>query len=491
MTETLTQGDAGVYVQWLPGMEKHFLGNCIDLDSLPNPRQGGETIFCWAPGRKGFQARGRRKTTPGDVEFTLSHLLETQASFLHTLDWDTFRFYGVIAECSTPEVFGNWSRAAAYEEIQKDDDPFTAFAAHAEDGDIMHEYSLSGPPPRYDFLHLRGVERDPAYVRPIQALCMNRESGACAGAPPRERYHTWFAAETLIAAAAAIVKRSTDYGVTWTAVTSPFGINIDIQALAMFEISSGVDRVLAFADTQAGNPLQVAISDDNGATWAIIDIGSTNGEYLENQRCVFVGDSRHIWVGTDQGIVYFSSNGGVTWTQQATPAAVAGNVIQAVRFAGSPNEYHGIIVTDAASAAITSDGENWIDITATLPAFGVLYDAAIFSQYIFMLFGDNGAGSSVQMTYDGGETYQERFFSGSTTDTVYASSFINSFEGVILTDADKMYQTIDGGDEWLEFQIPAGLTAGPTSYVLLGSWTKGGFFTSGNNELNAIIPHYT
>lgn len=39
---------ASVYAQTQPGRKPQYLGDCVDLDNLPNPRFGGVDLsMCW------------------------------------------------------------------------------------------------------------------------------------------------------------------------------------------------------------------------------------------------------------------------------------------------------------------------------------------------------------------------------------------------------------------------------------------------------------
>lgn len=74
---------ASVYVQTQPGRTPVYLGDCVDLDGVPNPRFGGiDLVPCWNRRRDGFKFLGKIKSAPGAIEYTLTEMLDTAASYV-------------------------------------------------------------------------------------------------------------------------------------------------------------------------------------------------------------------------------------------------------------------------------------------------------------------------------------------------------------------------------------------------------------------------
>ncbi|GAG37424.1 unnamed protein product, partial [marine sediment metagenome] len=102
-----------------------------------------------------------------------------------------------------------------------------------------------------------------------------------------------------------------------------------------------------------------AWSDDSGTTWNVVTVGSTNGEGGQWGGALFALDHRHIWFVTDQGNIFFSTDGSLSWTEQGI--GVTGNALNYVRFV----DYNfGIAVGETDTVLITSDGgAHWNSVT--------------------------------------------------------------------------------------------------------------------------------
>ena len=156
-------------------------------------------------------------------------------------------------------------------------------------------------------------------------------------------------------AATANVLISTDGGNTWAATAAdPFATDENITSIRMFQVDATTVRILAARDTDAANPMELAYSDDSGANWTLVVLGATNGEFAERDQAIMVIDESNIWVCTDQGNVYFSSDGGATFTVQSSAlTASGGNDLNACHFA---TNLVGISVGDSDTIIYTDFG---------------------------------------------------------------------------------------------------------------------------------------
>ena len=101
---------------------------------------------------------------------------------------------------------------------------------------------------------------------------------------------------------------TSDKGATWANATglvpSPFAGG-DIMAGVCFPVGKDTTRLLVASGPKAGSA-QIAYSDDDGATWSTVTVGSTAWEGASGAGALFALDWTHIWFATDHGNVYFS-----------------------------------------------------------------------------------------------------------------------------------------------------------------------------------------
>lgn len=455
-----TQKNASVFIQFQPGREQYYLGECVDLDSIPNPRIGGiDLIQCHNRKGNGYKTIGKKYTPPGTLEVTLSELQSDVVSWLEKVKCP-FTLYALQRVCGDAGVFKNFTRAAVVGGLEITDDSLTSFAHHVDDNEVMHEWTLVGVPPRMD-AHDVVASRETTVVTddvtciasPLNLFC-DDDCGS---------YTTpcdVLVAGTLSAVAPALasVLRSDDGGTTWTATAAdPFAAGVDINAIAMFEISKGVNRILAFRETVAATPMACAYSDDDGATWNTVTVGATNTEFVEYPKGVMVLDPEHIWVGTEQGNIYFSDDGGESWTLQGSAATAGGGAdVNAVHFA---NENEGIAVLDGDLIITTIDGgEHWVAATGNTGTGNDILSAICFDRNRYLVGTTLDVTGALWMTFDGGATWESKTFTGHTTEDVATLAFIGEHFGYMITNTagpvGSIHRTIDGGHTWLELTNP-------------------------------------
>lgn len=459
--------NVGAYVQFVPGGDKYFLGNCVDIDALPRPKTGGkEYDYCWNENRDGFTARNYALSTPGNTEFTISRFIEATASFLERINCQ-FSLYAVMSILNSPTTFGNWERAAAVHGCDVNEDSLTPLTHHVDDNPVMWEASIQAFPNRTDTHRLKVVTSgDPATARDITASALYGPEDCADYRFPI--YGPGF--KRIVAIAADVADEaeiwlSFDGGDTFTQTSAdPFGVNIDVVAVAWFPIGDNTDRIFVFADSQAGVAMQGAYSDDGGATWTVLTIGTVLAEappdsVAGNNQAFFVSSYRQMFVVTTDGGLFHSSDGGNTWDEIAAIKAATGGgtTLNVVDFNGT----YGLVTGDDAELFITTDEVNWSDYGSRLPAAksGNGFKAAhVVNDKIFMIFDSDGAGATgvIYITWDEAVNWSVVRYTDDTNG-VQAASFYNTYVGIIISNTSgRMYLTIDGGDEWFEIQnIPS------------------------------------
>ena len=399
---------------------------------------------------------GKKKSAPGPIEYTLTELLDTAESYLARLGCP-FYVYALWNTCGDAGVFSNWDVAAIVPNNDIKDDPITGVAKHSEDSEVMHEFQLSGVPPRYDPRPMHASRETTTETRALNALA-NCDNLFCGDncAVQTVPCDNWIAAGDGAGGNKANVLASDDAANTWANTSAqPFAIAQNIAALACFEISRGANRLLAFREAKAAVNPTVAWSDDGGATWTTVQLDATAAEGGTGPKSLLALDWQHIWAVTSAGNVFFSSDGGETFTSQNAVGASSGVSLHAISFV---DELIGYAVGATDTIIGTTDGGlHWVAKTATGTGDNLLA-VSTFSQYRILVGTDNStAGGSLWMTFDGTATWEEKVFIGHATEAVKDMDFWNECVGVIITDlaasvADNssIHYCIDGGDSWRE-----------------------------------------
>lgn len=458
--ENFTTKHTSVFVQFEPGKESYFLGDCVDLDSIPNPRMGDIALKqCWNRQRTGFETLGVRISPPGAINLTLSHLHRKSVSALEQANCP-FWIYVLQSKCGDAGLVKNWERGAI---VGGDtgcfitDDPLSGLANHVAEDDTIHEFNITAPPPRIDIRNLTVARKITTLTRALNAVATRKavQCGASCGAQVGVCDYA-VAVESGAVAASGNVLQTTDGGTTWSATSAqPFGVNLNLVTCGYVDTPSGGTRILVGRATSAGTPMQIAYSDDNGTTWTTVNLGSTNGEASTMSGSLFVLDYQHIWACSTGGNVYFSSDGGASWTSQNASGASGGNALNAIHFL---DESFGIAVGASDTVIRTLDGGvNWTAIAATGKAVA-LRSVRVFSKFRWVIGTAIVASGSCVMTYNGGTSYVTKRFTGDTARAVTGIDFINDFVGVMSANTSGpvgyVYYTKDGGHTWEDLSTP-------------------------------------
>ena len=185
------------------------------------------------------------------------------------------------------------------------------------------------------------------------------------------------------------VEYTTNGGATWTAATGagPFDAEEDIVSVVCFAVGDGTrTRWVVARDLEAApaTPAEIAWSDDSGTTWNVVTVGTTNGEGGQWCGALFALDHRHIWFVTNQGNIFFSEDGALSWTEQGV--GVTGNALNYVRFV----DYHfGLAVGATNTVLFTRDGgRHWNSLAG--PSVANLLCCTIFDGHRAWVADDAG-----------------------------------------------------------------------------------------------------
>lgn len=251
----------------------------------------------------------------------------------------------------------------------------------------------------------------------------------------------------------------TTNGGTWAAASNdPFAAAETIKGVECFALGRDTTRVVVARGTADGaNPAEIAYSDDNGATaWNNVDVGSVNGQYAPYQFSLFAVDRNNIFLGTQDGYIYKSTDAALSWTaiESASIHAGAWNCIRFV------DENVGWACGASNIIAKTVDGgTSWSQVTgpAAMAGNAALVVEVIDRNRVWVGY-DSG---DLYYTIDGGTNWSARAFTGSGAGDVRDIKFYvdgNETLGYLVTDSASpvgtVHWTIDGGYTWTALTTP-------------------------------------
>jgi photosystem II stability/assembly factor-like uncharacterized protein len=431
-----------------------YLG-CHELGDLDMPKGGDLKVFyCPDEGQSGgFKVTGSYQGTPGIPGTSLTTKVGATADWLETINCP-FNLYIFKQHCGRRDSFNNWDRAWVYRGSVLTGHKASGMAVSTPDSEVesTQSFDLSALEAfkMYQLLADRVGVGSTGDFRAIhfcgQVMC----AGVCGPAQKAGKYG-WASGEvpTGSAGGKGELYYTNDYGVTWTpSPTDPFGPSEIISAITCFDVSATVTRiVVARGTTDAGNPAEIAYSDDGGTTWAKVNVGSVNAQFVSESGGLFALDQFHMWLVTNTGYIYFSADGGLTWVTQDAGVLTASPLLE-IKFLDTE---HGWVVGNSNEIDYTvNGGSNWSPITGPGAMAAAHIDAlAVIDTYRIWIGYSTGA---LYYTADGGLTWTARNTGFSDAADILRIEFYNELVGYILYNTagpvGKLLQTVDGGYTW-------------------------------------------
>ena len=375
--------------------------------------------------------------------------------------------------CGRRDLFNNWDRSFVLDRFYRTGHSYSDLAAKDPGDNAVSGQSM--PITAMELLKLLRVEAvrqsNTGGADLLAITSCNVETCADDCGPYSERGDYRVAVGKTVsgsAASTALILISHDAGATWTAAAAdPFAAAEDISAVGCFAVDRNTTRIIvARGTTDAGNPAEIAYSDDDGATWTLVDVGAVNGQYVIEAEGLFALDQYHIWLATTDGYVYFSADGGLTWTAQEAGVETTED-LRGVAF--DADGLVGYAVGDNNAILKTINNREWETVTgpAAQAAAEIIALAVKDKRHVWIGYNDG----ELWYTEDGGENWYQRAFPGSGVGAVNAIAFENNLVGWMLHDTaapvGSVLRTIDGGYTW-QVVTPAPDNDGLTSLVSLG-----------------------
>lgn len=429
-----------------PNTEPHFLG-CVDLGDISEPLGSVDIIRCMDR-KGGWKTVGSTHAPPDVVTTSIDSLTFGVRSWLDKLACE-FTLFAMQRECGEADIFTNYVRALALGHARITSLSDKQIVHHVDDKESTQSRDISARPPVIRTGDLTARRQTTGETQNINDVYVYQPINCDDPCPTP--------GETALAVTDSTlynedVLRTLNGGAAWSILSGePFSAGEDVISCVAFPISNTVTRLLVAQVAVATNFGRVSYSDDSGATWTEV-VFPINGHGAADSGSLFALDQSHVWLGSAKGYVYFSSDGGVTWTAQ-TAGTLTVKDVHSVSFADENNGMAGCAddillvtsdggVTWALTSAVTGAGSN---INAVAPS-GDYWWAATATGELFY-------------SKDDGATWTERSFSGSGTGTVDDIAWANELIGYAIHNTaaplGSILVTINGGFSWKAITTPA------------------------------------
>lgn len=435
-----------------PNSTPYYLG-CHVLEEVTVPKGDIELVRCPDPAAPNkWLVKGTIQAPPDPISFSIMTDLGLTADYLETIKFP-FTLIVLLSKTGRKDVFTNWDRAFTINQVTLTTEGFTNLVGRDENVRSDQSFDCMA-------LDLTRVFRYQNYgvsvtqAAPINAIhASDQDLPASAYVTQNDHCDEMWAFCDADSGVSAEVMRYTAASNAWAATAAdPFAADEHIKTGTSFILDRDTNRVVAFrGSTDVGNPAECAYTDDNGATWTTVNIGSDNGEFVVGKNACHALDRYHLWVGTDSGRIYFSADGGASWTTQenAVIHSAAWNWIhmidEKVGFAGGAADV---------IAKTVDGGVTWSQVTATGGGGDILTGWTVDERRVWVGTDDG----ELYYSNDAGLTWNERDFAGSGSGDVKDMYFLDLSNGVMVHDnatpTGRVFQTKDGGYTWEQASTP-------------------------------------
>jgi len=448
--KVFTAKDGAVFIQREASLPVEYLG-CVDLEDIS--ADDGDITLIQGFGVNGeYEVQGYTKDAPSPVTTSLTLWLGKVAEFLEDVRCPFYLH--VNMRCGgLANVLANYDRALILQVAAKTNRTVSGLAKRNEDAEAEQSFDLSALPPIIDVYKLTPDRQTNAETRAMNdVFFINADKCADCGGVAIAAGQYGAASTDGAVGQTANVNFTTDSGQNWAAgAADPFAAAEDVQPIVGFYINRSTIRWLAGrGTTDAGNPAEIAYSDDQGATWTLVNVGATNAQYFLAKKTIFVYDMYNIWAVTSGGYVYKSENGGGSWTAQESGVLTASN-LNVIRFA--PGSKLVGYAAGASNAIIRTldGGVTWASVTGPSGQAAVAINCMeVRDRYnVFLGYADG----KLYRTKDGGVTWTRiTGWTGDGVGQVRDIMFVNDVVGFMIvnnaTPVGTMLFTRDCGNTW-------------------------------------------
>lgn len=437
--QTYTSKDNGAL--WIapggPNSKVEYLP-CHDLEDIAQSN-GSITLIQCINERGEYETIGSTVSAPEPTTTTLGTYVGKVADWIETVKCP-FPLYVMLRGCGKASVFENWERGMLLQVKNVANKTTSGLVRMSEDVPAMHTFDIEAYPNVIDFFRLTSLDITPTLTGDEEPTSLRfLDDTACwdGCGENLSGCETGYLVTSPDAAATAKVYAYPD----WTATAAdPFAADEQTTDVALFKVGRNTTRVLVIrGTTDAGNPMEIAYSDDAGTTWTNVNVGSTNGEFATKRGTIFVGGKYDIFLVSNLGRIYKSEDGGESWVvkENATITAAAYN---GVHFT-SP--LVGYAVGTAGLVVKTVDGGKTWGQTGSAAGAANLFSVFALSDTNVWVGSTNGV---MYNSKDGGTTWTAKTLPGGAND-VNDIYFANPYVGYVANGQSIKF-TITGGFTW-------------------------------------------
>ena len=463
---------------------------CADTDSIDEPLGDFTTRLCrQADGT--WKTVNRSQGTPGEITFDIVTWKARQRNWLQRQveRHCSLPIYFQHAFCGRSDVFLNYDQGKLIQDAGIISKGYSNMArGMAEPGDTPEKtgqtFGLTAGPPSPEYYKLvntltEALKSSVAEDAPLRdiAFCTTPQCAGPCGAARNE-----CDAGSIVADFTSTDKADGYHTVnnagSWAAwVEQPFATEEDIASVVCYDIDRDTNRLLAACGTAGAAGLRVAYSDDVGATaWTPVVVDVSNTDYAAHSGALFALDHRHIWLCTFEADIYFSSDGGLTWTDQEAPTPGSNEVLNYVHFI---DENYGWAVGGYRSTPTglflqtTDGGVHWALATVE-PKVEMGVWVAVLDAYKVWVGLDDG---TVYFSNDWGATAWTRrvlpLTFVNTGDVMFIDHYCGFVCGYYNDGADDhavIQRTFNGGADWEYFVYPTAFDTTVEYFGLNAIW---------------------
>jgi hypothetical protein len=263
------------------------------------------------------------------------------------------------------------------------------------------------------------------------------------------------------------VKITTD-GDTWAATAvDPFTWGGNIESGLSIETVNGIRRIVFRGEAVAAAPPEAAYSDDDGATWTNVTIGTAVNIGVNAAKL----SGAHIFVCLDDGYIWRSANQGVSWTVVENAVETTEDLNDLAFY----EDYGYCIGANGVFLRSLDGGITWNTVTPTgAPGAGTNYLALEVTDMGHLFIGTNDG--RLFRSADQGVTWTEWVnHGGGSIDWIGRDDYLTN--GYVLayiynsaTPVGSLYRSDDGGASWW-----------PVSGMPTNAGLNGGYMCDPNN----------
>lgn len=439
-----TSKDNGyLYIQPSSPGTKVYPLECFDLEDLAQSN-GGITLIQCINEYGQYETLGATVAPPEPVSTSLGTYLGEVAEYMEYVSCP-FGLY-VTLGCGKKGNFDSWERAMLVDVRAVTNINYSGLVRKEEDVPAMVTFDIEGSAGIGRFYRLSSAPQsiDAAVTGNINSMKFSDDISCWSSCGETVgECEKGIAVTVGGTAATANVLLSPEFGGTsdWAATAAdPFAVAEDIADGLIVKTGRNTDRIITVrGTTDAGNPMEIAWSDDNGATWNLVDVGSTDGEFAVKKGALFALSSYDIYLVSNLGRIYKSEDGGLTWTvkEDANITTSAYNAIKML----NPNL--GYAVGTSGLVVKTIDGGKTWGQTGAVAGSNDLYSVEPISSKRVIV------GSTLGVSYEttnGGETW-------TATQHLDATANVNDIQAldqyyIVIANGETVQFTINGGFSW-------------------------------------------